>query len=203
MKTKILFIGVTLILIVGIIIQLNLDGIVKESNQVIKDDDSKIVEETKLEKDFKIEDEDNKVFSESEKKEEKTEIVKEPPIIETQITESKTPNKNEIIESKEPVKKETEPVVKEEPKVEEVKPTAPTPDPIVPEIEEPVEEIDYGYIEAMKEVEYLTEQECFDAGMEKSFSDADSVIGFDVRELYYGGKIIGYKLILRYENPME
>ena len=32
-----------------------------------------------------------------------------------------------------------------------------------------VEEVDYSYIEAIKEVENTTEKECFDAGLEKSF----------------------------------
>ena len=92
---------------------------------------------------------------------------------------------------------------KEEPKKEIIDPPVniekePTIEPSVPE-----EEIDQGYIEAMKEVEYLTEEECFDAGFKIAMEDTVNILGFDVRELYYGGKIIGYKLIIRYTNPLD
>ncbi len=197
MKIKILVVSIITILIVGIIVGLSGEKKGNVNKPLDINNSSKIIEEQKKENDLKEKEDDDVIFSDSEEKEE----VSNPPKIEKE--DSKTTKEEEQKETKPVIKEESKPNVKEEPKVETVKPPVSKPDPVVPEVKEPEEEIDYGYIEAMKEVEYLTEQECFDAGMEKSFSDADNVIGFDVRELYYGGKIIGYKLILRYENPME
>ncbi len=198
MKIKILVVSIITILIVGIIVGLSGEKKGNVNKPLDINNSSKIIEEQKKENDLKEKEDDDVIFSDSEEKEE----LSNPPKVEKE-EDSKPTKEEEQKETKPVIKEESKPSVKEEPKVETVKPPVSKPDPVVPEVKEPEEEIDYGYIEAMKEVEYLTEQECFDAGMEKSFSDADNVIGFDVRELYYGGKIIGYKLILRYENPME
>lgn len=64
------------------------------------------------------------------------------------------------------------------------------------------EEVDLGLVEAMKEVEYSTFQGANDAGMKAALADTVNILGYDVKELYYGGEIIGYKVVLRYENPL-
>ncbi len=104
----------------------------------------------------------------------------------------KEPIKQEIVNQVEPPKEEVS-----NPPVQEqiVEPEVNVP-PQVAEKEEPQQ--DQGYINAMKEVEYLTRQECLDAGMKLAFADTVGILGYSVQELYYGGKIIGYKLIIRY-----
>ena len=202
MKIKILIVSFITILTVVTIVGLNFLNEGKIKSTLDKNNSNiKMAEKVKEENSLN-EEENNIIFSDSEKQEDNdNESIQES---KPDLKEETKETKPVIKENQKPViKEETKPVIKEEPKQEEVKPLVPKPDPVVPEIKEPEEEIDYGYIEAMKEVEYVTEQECLDAGFEKSFNDADNVIGFDVRELYYGGKIIGYKLILRYKNPLE
>lgn len=93
--------------------------------------------------------------------------------------------------------------IKQQPEVKKEETIIDSPDPVLPKKEVPKEEVvDQGYIDALKEVEFLTREECYDAGFEKASEDAMNVIAFDVVELYYGGKIIGYKLKLVYENPL-
>ena len=202
MKIKILVISFITILTIGIIVGLNFLKEDKTKGTLDKSNSNTKMEEKIKEKDSLNEKENKIIFSDSEKQEDNdNESIQES---KPDLKEETKETKPVIKENQKPViKEETKPVIKEEPKQEEVKPLVPKPDPVVPEIKEPEEEIDYGYIEAMKEVEYATEQECLDAGFEKAFNDADNVISFDVRELYYGGKIIGYKLILRYKNPLE
>ena len=202
MKIKILIVSFITILTVVTIVGLNFLNEGKIKSTLDKNNSNIKMEEKVKEENSLNEEENNIIFSDSEKQEDNdNESIQES---KPDLKEETKETKPVIKENQKPViKEETKPVIKEEPKQEEVKPLVPKPDPVVPEIKEPEEEIDYGYIEAMKEVEYVTEQECLDAGFEKSFNDADNVIGFDVRELYYGGKIIGYKLILRYKNPLE
>lgn len=56
--------------------------------------------------------------------------------------------------------------------------------------------VDQGYLDAMKDVEYTDKDEAFNAGMDKVFSDPD-IASFSLREIYYNGQIIGYRLIFR------
>ena len=189
MKIKILVVSFIIILTVGIIIGSNLLKEDKIKGTLNKNNSNPKMEDKIKEKNSLNEKENNIIFSDSEKQEDNDN---------ESIQESKPDLKEETKETKPVIKENQKPVIKEEPKQEEAKPSVSKPDPVVPEIKEPEEEIDYGYIEAMKEVEYATEQECLDAGFEKAFNDADNVISFDVREFYYGGKIIEYKLILKF-----
>ncbi len=190
MKKKILIVlSVIVILLVGIVLSINILNKEEYKEPIVDNQEEKENTDNSLD----TEDENDNIFSDGSEKEDDT-IVEEEPSVDDNT--SNDPVVNENNNNTKPPIVETQPEVVQPPAVEK------QPDP-VPESEEPKEEIDYGYIEAMKEVEYLTEQECFDAGFEMSMNDAYNIIGFDVRELYYGGKIIGYKLILRYENPME
>lgn len=77
-------------------------------------------------------------------------------------------------------------------------------------VEKPQEEIiieekqvDEEYEKLLKEVEYVTYDECMKAGFDIAFSDTVNILGFDPVEIIYKGKVIGYKLKIHYTNPME
>ena len=41
------------------------------------------------------------------------------------------------------------------------------------------------------------------AGFEIAFSDTVNILGFDPIEVIYKGQVLGYRLKIRYTNPME
>lgn len=76
--------------------------------------------------------------------------------------------------------------------------------PNMPIIEEPkVEVIDQEYERLMKQVQYSTYEQCLNAGFEIALSDTVNILGFDPVEVIYKGKVLGYKLVIRYSNPMN
>lgn len=64
-------------------------------------------------------------------------------------------------------------------------------------------EVDEEYERLMKQVEYATYEECLQAGFDIALTDTVNILGFDPVEIIYKGKVIGYKLKIRYTNPME
>ena len=75
-----------------------------------------------------------------------------------------------------------------------------TQDVIVEQEKEP--EVDEEYERLMKQVEYATYEECLQAGFDIALTDTVNILGFDPVEIIYKGKVIGYKLKIRYTNPM-
>lgn len=63
-------------------------------------------------------------------------------------------------------------------------------------------QVDEEYEKLLKEVEYVTYDECMKAGFDIAFSDTVNILGFDPVEIIYKGKVIGYKLKIHYTNPM-
>ena len=182
-----------------------------DDSKTIKDTSKIDVEETKQVKEEivvieevkekqQIEEGNNSANIKKNQNNNKTETIKEiKPKDENSNKSSSIQNKSEVdIQQNESVEK---PKVDE--KVEEV-----------PKVTEKVEEkpqttetatdkVDKDYIYWSSQVDYATYQECFDAGMKEAMKDTVNILGFDCREIYYGGKILGYKLILRYSNPLE
>ena len=64
-------------------------------------------------------------------------------------------------------------------------------------------EVDEEYERLMKQVEYATYEECLQAGFDIALTDTVNILGFDPIEIIYKGKVIGYKLKIRYTNPLE
>lgn len=64
-------------------------------------------------------------------------------------------------------------------------------------------EVDEKYERLMKQVEYATYEECLQAGFDIALTDTVNILGFDPVEIIYKGKVIGYKLKIRYTNPLE
>ena len=94
--------------------------------------------------------------------------------------------KSEIEEKQE----ENVPLVEESKQVEKVE-------------QEKKPEVDEEYERLMKQVEYATYEECLQAGFDIALTDTVNILGFDPIEIIYKGKVIGYKLKIRYTNPME
>lgn len=63
-------------------------------------------------------------------------------------------------------------------------------------------QVDEEYERLLKEVEYVTYDECMKAGFEIAFSDTVNILGFDPVEVIYKGQVLGYKLKIHYTNPM-
>lgn len=64
-------------------------------------------------------------------------------------------------------------------------------------------EVDEEYERLMKQVEYATYEECLQAGFDIALTDTVNILGFDPVEIIYKGEVIGYKLKIRYTNPLE
>lgn len=94
--------------------------------------------------------------------------------------------KSDIEENQE----ENTPVVEESKQVEKVE-------------QEKKPEVDEEYERLMKQVEYATYEECLQAGFDIALTDTVNILGFDPVEIIYKGEVIGYKLKIRYTNPME
>lgn len=101
-------------------------------------------------------------------------VEKEQKAISSEKVESKTESKQEVVEEK------------------------PQEEIIVDE-----KQVDEEYEKLLKEVEYVTYDECMKAGFDIAFSDTVNILGFDPVEIIYKGKVIGYKLKIHYTNPME
>lgn len=113
--------------------------------------------------------------------------------------ESKTTTNQEVKQSKPDIKEASGNEKKTEEKSQSVTPQE------KPKEQAPITqpEVDYEYERLKKQVEYVTYQECLDAGFKIALQDTVKILGFTPQEIAYKGEILGYKLHIDYANPME
>ena len=166
------------------------DNIVPESVEESVVEEEKVVESkkettsTKQVKENVVVQEETK--SNSTNKTEKVEKIPE----ETKQNENKQQEKIQQNDTKNDIEEEQIKVVEETKQVEKVE-------------QEEKTEVDEEYERLMKQVEYATYEECLQAGFDIALTDTVNILGFDPVEIIYKGEVIGYKLKIRYTNPLE
>ena len=184
LKSKCFMSFVISILVIGLLIgfySINLKDDTNNENlgSVIKSSEkNEVVDETKEEDIINHKKETD--YTEIGKEEIKEQIVEEDnsAIKTPEVPKSDSSNDNHIIET---------PILQKVPKEE-----------VVPE-----NSIDLEYEKEFAKVEYSDFDVCHQAGINKVLSDTATMSSFSCRDVYYGGKIIGYRLVIYYVEDSE